>query len=613
MKMFTSKEIKAKGWLERQLKIQAEGLSGHLDKIWPDIKDSAWIGGEKEGWERVPYWLDGFIPLAYLLDDKDKISRAKRYIDSIIKNQKADGWICPCKDEERATYDIWALFLICKVLVVYYDCSGDDRIEQVVYDALKNGYDLLRNETLRLKRWAEFRWFECFISINWLYERRKEAWIKDLAKILKEQGTDYGELFAEWELPMNKWRLETHIVNLAMALKSEAVTAEIFDGEYTDFAEKMYTQLKKYNGTVVGLFTGDECLAGVSPIQGTELCAVVEQMYSYEILLAATKQGKWADRLEKLAFNALPATISEDMWTHQYVQMANQISCEKFEGKPIFRTVGQDAHNFGLEPHFGCCTANFNQGWPKFTLASFMKTEEGIVSAVTVPSSLETEINGVKVSVELITDYPFGNELTYKIKTEKAVEFDFDIHIPEWSVGTVVNGKKIKKTEFYKISKVWNGSETVKVSFKAKPCLISRPSRMKSVIYGPFVMSLPIGGEWTKKEYTKDGVERKFPYCDYNIAPVSKWNYGFADKDLKVKKNAVSDIPFSEKNPPIQIEATMQEIDWGFEEGYDTVCRKIPKSRKPIGKAKKIMLQPYGSTKLRLTEMPMINEYFNKE
>ena len=60
----TTKEIKPEGWLRRQLEIQAEGSSGHLDLIWPDIRDSKWIGGDEDGWERVPYWLDGFIPLA---------------------------------------------------------------------------------------------------------------------------------------------------------------------------------------------------------------------------------------------------------------------------------------------------------------------------------------------------------------------------------------------------------------------------------------------------------------------------------------------------------------------------------------------------------------------
>ena len=63
-KLFTPKEIRPEGWLLNQLKIQAPGLSGNLNKFWSYIKDSRWIGGQAEGWERVPYWLDEFIPLA---------------------------------------------------------------------------------------------------------------------------------------------------------------------------------------------------------------------------------------------------------------------------------------------------------------------------------------------------------------------------------------------------------------------------------------------------------------------------------------------------------------------------------------------------------------------
>ena len=93
---FTPAELKPTGWLKRQLELQAEGLSGNLDKIWPDIRDSKWIGGDRDGWERVPYWLDGFVPMAYLLEDEDMIARVKKYIDGIVAGQCEDGWLCPC-------------------------------------------------------------------------------------------------------------------------------------------------------------------------------------------------------------------------------------------------------------------------------------------------------------------------------------------------------------------------------------------------------------------------------------------------------------------------------------------------------------------------------------
>ena len=47
---YTTSELSATGWLRKQLEIQARGLGGNLDKIWPDVRDSKWIGGDKEGW-----------------------------------------------------------------------------------------------------------------------------------------------------------------------------------------------------------------------------------------------------------------------------------------------------------------------------------------------------------------------------------------------------------------------------------------------------------------------------------------------------------------------------------------------------------------------------------
>ena len=130
--------IRPEGWLRRQLEIQAKGLSGNLDLIWPDVRDSAWIGGDREGWERVPYWLDGFIPLAHLLQDQDLIARADRYVQCIVDRQQPDGWICPCEGSERRQYDVWVVFLICKVLAMYADLTGDKRAEEAVEKAREN-------------------------------------------------------------------------------------------------------------------------------------------------------------------------------------------------------------------------------------------------------------------------------------------------------------------------------------------------------------------------------------------------------------------------------------------------------------------------------------------
>ncbi len=598
-KLYTAKEIKPQGWLKRQLEIQASALSGNLDKMWRDVRDSKWIGGSADGWERVPYWLDGFIPLAYLLQNDDMIKTAKRYIDAIISFQREDGWICPCEDEEIPKYDTWAVQLISKVLVVYYECSSDERIPEVLYKTLKNYYELLKSEKIKLFDWGKARWFETFIAISFIYERYQEGWLKELGAILKEQGTDYSQYVKNWERPLNKWTFETHIVNIGMMLKEEAVCTEILSGEYTDKAEKLRYILDKFNGTPVGLFTGDECLSGLSPIQGTELCAVAEQMYSYELLYAYTGERKWKERLEMLTFNALPATISDDMWTHQYVQLSNQINCVKFPGKSLFRTNGSEAHLFGLEPNYGCCTANFNQAWPKFALSAFMHNEDKILSAVTVPSVLTT--NDFTVSLE--TDYPFVNELIYKIKTKK--DITLEIQLPEFAENIKADGKPAENDMSFCISE--NTEREIRITFDIPVTIIDRPNELKSVKCGSLVFSVPVDTEYEKKEYERDGVERKYPYCDYELKGVSKWNYAYCSDKFSVERSTSGAVPFSSVEPPVKITARVKEIEWGYEDGYDSVCAKLPESREPISEAKDIILYPYGCAKLRMTEIPLVD------
>ena len=597
---YTTKELKPKGWLKRQLEIQANGLSGNLDKVWRDVKDSKWIGGEAEGWERVPYWLDGFIPLAYLLENEDMIARARKYVEAIMQAQRPDGWICPCSEEEIPSYDTWAVQLITKVLTVYYECSGDERVPQVIYKTLRNYYDLLSSGTIKLFDWGKHRWYECFIAIRFLKERYQEEWIDDLGRILKEQGFDYGEAVETWKRPLNKWTQYTHIVNLAMMLKAEAVSCDILKESYTDRAEYFYEILDKYNGTPVGLFTGDECLSGLSPIQGTELCAVAEQMYSYELLYAYTGDKKWAERFEVLAFNALPATISDDMWAHQYVQMSNQIACQKFPGRSLFRTNDSEAHLFGLEPNFGCCTANFNQAWPKFALSAFMHNENTIVSAVPVPAELKTD----DVCITLETEYPFKNELVYRIDAGKAVQLV--VRIPSFAENVKIDGETVNAAE-EQVFDVY-GKKEIRITFETTAHYVERPYQLKSVKCGSLIFSLPIKYEKVKHEYEKDGVERKYPYCDYEYVGKSDWNYGYCGEIFSVERKPVDKVPYSSENPPVILKTSVRKIPWGLEDGFETVCAKVPESLEPIGEAEIAELYPYGCAKLRMTELPMVKD-----
>lgn len=600
-RFFTANDIKPQGWLKKQLQIQADGLCGNLDKVWPDVRDSAWIGGDREGWERVPYWLDGFIPLAYLLDDEDMISRAKKYVGAVISAQDDDGWICPCGKAERDNYDTWAVLLICKVLCLYCDCSNDTSAVGVISKCL-NQFNLhLNHNTLR--NWGAARWFEGLISIYWLYEKTGEEWLITLAKKLRVQGFDWKELFRSYLLEdlTDEWEYYSHIVNIAMMLKSEALWSLFGDCDAEEFADAALEYLDKKHGTSVGHFNGDENLSGNSPIQGAELCSIVELMYSYEILFSITGNPKWLDRLEALSYNSLPATVSPDMRTHQYDQMINQTAAFPMSKQP-FRTNNNEAHLFGLEPNFGCCTANFGQGFPKLTLSTFFRSENSIVSAVLCPSVLKTEINGVGVVCELATEYPFRSSLKYTVTVDAPVEFSLLIRIPSFAKSAKADGFDVKCGEFAEISRRWSEKSILDVTLEFETEIVKRPENTVCVRRGPLVFSIPIKERWERVEYTRDGVERKYPFCDYYVYPESKWNFALAGDKFELAEQAF-DAPFDPENPPLTLTAEMREIEWGFGCGH---CDRLPKSTAPIGEAQKIRLVPYGCTNLRMTEIPYI-------
>lgn len=215
-----------------------------------------------------------------------------------------------------------------------------------------------------------------------------------------------------------------------------------------------------------------------------------------------------------------------------------------------------------------------------------------------LPSVLKTD----GVTIRLVTDYPFKNKMHYFIESDR--NFDFVIRIPSFDENLKVNGEntETKDLEF----KIRQGKTEIEIKFAATPFLKERPNKLYSLQMGSLLFSVPIAYEKKMREYVKMGVERKYPYCDYQFIPKTPWNYGYADSEFEIFYNSISDIPFSQDNPPVSIKANMQQIDWGIKFPYRSIEIKTPKSTNPITEVHEIKLYPYGCSRLRMTEMPII-------
>jgi len=51
------------------------------------------------------------------------------------------------------------------------------------------------------------------------------------------------------------------------------------------------------------------------------------------------------------------------MWAHQYLQQSNNVFDDHCNPH-VWWNDGPDSNIYGLEPNYGCCTANYHQGYP---------------------------------------------------------------------------------------------------------------------------------------------------------------------------------------------------------------------------------------------------------
>ncbi|HSV13568.1 MAG TPA: beta-L-arabinofuranosidase domain-containing protein, partial [Tepidisphaeraceae bacterium] len=496
----------------------------------------------------------------------------------------------------------------------YYDATADPR----VLPFLRNYYHyMLRSLPGRpLRDWAKSRAGDDMDTAIWLYDRTGEPFLLELVDLLRRQAYDWPTIMHQNSFEsFDKDFQPKHNVNIPQAMKMPAVSWQRTGDERERTAiDAGEANLMRDHGLSIGMQSGTEFLAGRSPGQGVEFCAIVEQMLSDETIVRIFGDGTYADHLEQIAYNALPAAWNRDLTALRYYTLPNHVIAKR--GPQGF---GQNYDNgvvYGPRSGYPCCCFNVHQGWPKFVQNSWAATSDnGLAAIAYAPTTVTASVgdgSGATATIVEETNYPFDDEIRFKITMSAPATFPIALRTPGWCdrASITVNGRSVeaaKPGDFQKITRQWNSGDEIVVKLPMTVRTVSGVHGSVSVHRGPLVYSLQI-------EHDKHIVDQPAPgFNEFEETPTGQWNYALdPGRDIELlrdEKPLARANPFTPEATPIKLTASARQLPaWGL--AWNGVVALDP----PISPVQsneretRVTLVPFGAEDLRLTDFPILGE-----
>ncbi len=263
--------ILPRGWLQTELTLQAQGLAGHLADFYKFVNQSVWVGGPVADPyainERVPYQLNGLVPLAALTGDAHTAAQVEVYLNYILDHQTLFGWFGPLP------HDPWPRYPLMMALAQYVEAHPANATR--IVPAMLKFIDAVEVQimVLPLSSWSKYRWQDLCVVTLWMIQRAPDAATRSrLGKFwdrVQAQGFDWESFFVSPAFPRGSCKqfntcgeLSTHGVNVGQALKVPAVKY-LRDGNYSGHlqaAEAQWALLDQFHGQSSGMFSCSENL-----------------------------------------------------------------------------------------------------------------------------------------------------------------------------------------------------------------------------------------------------------------------------------------------------------------------------------------------------------------
>jgi hypothetical protein len=607
--------VRASGWLLTQLQLQRDGLTGHAERVIPNLDDkSGWLGGtgpDAESWEKGPYYVKGLVSLAYVLDDPELKQTAQKWIDWSLSSQKPDGSFGPTTQRE----DWWPRMVMTFALRQYAEATDDPRVLPFLQNYLH--YMLRELPSRPLREWSKARAGDQIDTVYWVYNRTGDPDLLKLAKLLHDQAYDWTSIYTGHRyFDFGDDMMPKHCVNVSQALKMPAVWYQHSrDPLDRDAFRVAMDHLLRSITLPLAVPTGTEVLSGRSAIQAVELCTVVEQMFSDETVIRILNDPAISDMLERTAFNALPGAMTKDLKAYQYYTSTN--NAVAVNGGHGFNQDHADSMVPGPVSGFPCCCYNLHMGWPMLVQHAWMATADGGLAAVIyAPSTVRANLPAAgEVTIAEETDYPFRGKVRMTISLARPASFPIQLRVPGWCLdpSCVVNGKIFPTSQpgtTFTLDRQWCDGDIIDLTFPMPLVAIPTVNNSISLARGPLVFSLRLTQEAKVLEQDSGG------FRTVEMTSPDSWNLGLEiDPTNPAASVKVCEHPMPTGNPfqpdltPVTLTAAARSVpswkmDWTGHSVEDPPVSPLM-SGEP---SKEITLVPFGAQTLRITAFPWLGQ-----
>ncbi len=620
-------QISPKGWLYSFLEHEGKGMPGNLHKIGYPYDRFCWQyrsladGGYEAWWpyEQTAYWIDSVVRSAVLTDNDELLQVVLGQIEKSFIDD-GDPFIGPLEMKKQAGCNRWPHAIYFRALFALFGKTGDDKYLKRIYEHYKTDeFDYAgTRDIVNLESMLKIA---DYFNDTELYERAL-AFYEKYNRTNRQTGIKF--------MRSDKIASEHAVTHNEDAKIAAVMYNYTGNKDYLFACINEYEKIENYHMLPDGVHSSSEATCGNDSFRTHESCDISDYTWTLGYLLAATGDGKYADRIERACFNALPGAISPYFKQIQYLSCVNQVICTR---NSTHIEAWINSPRMAYQPHHypECCVGNIGRAMPNYVMRMYHETSDG--EAVSLYG--DSTYKGKNIELEQSGGYPFGDCVTLKVKLKSNENNNLKMRIPSWSNGfkLTVNERSIDidVSNGY-ITYPVNDNDIIRLEFKKAFASHKSPDGGVYFTYGPFLMTLKITPEIEidkeEKRQTKD-----FPALA--IRPASEWRYALSgyEEPVITEKEATAD-PFFDSFPVeiklkarklnawdfIRIEQSKIEYDGG--EGIDAkqmecgatevtddliLTPKLPSREfieKNLGDEEEITLVPYGCTTVRLTVFP---------